>query len=275
MSAVLIPDGTNIVQVTAWSEGDTYTHIRAGSVLNAGISCDTTADLPAQAGGLTGYYLEQGSTAHVIEDNTIYTINSSGAWVLQETSPYKDVYTKSQVDSLVNDIDSSIAIESNTRRLQIASLIDSGAKNRLNVFATPSQTINDIAWTINADGTVIANGTATANSFLYLIPNNTNIAYGVSTHISGCPVGGSARTYEIQVAQTGGTTYHDYGNGETIPSDYVYRYFVCCVRNGYHADNLIFQPMICDAWKHVITPAFVPYSPTNAELAALIHSYHT
>lgn len=277
MSAVLIPDGTNIVQVAAWSEGDTYTHIRAGSVLNAGISCDTTADLPAQAGGISGYYLEQGSTAHVIADNTTYTINSSGTWVLQDTSPFSNVYTKTEVENLLTPITDDITtlyIADSDIRSEIAALINEGAKNRLNVFSTASQTINGITWTINSDGTVTANGTATANSFLYLIPNNSNIAFNKETVISGCPAGGSATTYEIQVAMQGGTTYHDYGDGEFIPFDYVYRYFVCCVRNGKTANNLTFRPMICDSWKYVLTPLFVPYSPTNAEIMSIIRSYH-
>lgn len=277
MSAILTPCGDNIIQVSAWSEGDTYTHIRAGNLQQPGISCDTAADLPAQAGGLSGYYLEQDSCARVIQDNTLYCITSAGVWVLQETSPYKDVYTKSQVDSLISDIDDIIVLLDNKiddAETEIINLINEGAKNRLNVFATASKTINGIDWTINADGTVTANGTATANSFLYLIPNNSNIAYGVSTHISGCPAGGSASTYEIQVAQTGGTTYHDYGNGETIPADYVYRYFVCCIRNGYTANNLVFSPMLCDLWKYQKTHDFVAYSPTNAELAAMIMNYH-
>ena len=277
MSAILIPDGTNIVQVSAWSEGDTYTHIRAGNVMNAGISCDTTADLPAQAGGISGYYLEQGSTAHVIADNTTYTINSRGTWVLQDTSPFNNVYTKTEVDNLLTPITDGIATlytADSVIRSNIAALINDGAKNRLNVFAINSQTINGIDWTINADGSVTANGTATSNSFLYLIPNNSNIAFNEETVISGCPAGGSSSTYEIQVAMQGGTTYHDYGDGKFIPFDYVYRYFVCCVRNGYTANNLIFRPMICDSWKYVLTPLFVPYSPTNAKIMSIIRSYH-
>lgn len=277
MSAILTPCGDNIIQVSAWSEGDTYTHIRAGNLQQPGISCDTAADLPAQAGGISGYYLEQDSCAHVIDVNQLYCITSAGVWVLQETSPYKDVYTKSQVDSILtpitDDITTLYTADSDIRS-NIAALINDTAKNRLNVFETASQTINGIAWTINADGTVTANGTATANSFLYLIPNNSNITFNEETVISGCPAGGSASTYEIQVAMQGGTTYHDYGNGEFIPFDYVYRYFVCCVRNGYTANNLIFRPMICDSWKYVHTPLFVPYSPTNAEIMSIIRSLH-
>lgn len=279
MSAILTPINNNIVQVGVYSSGDTYTHIRAGSVYCTGISCNTVSELPAQSGGIAGYYLEQGSAAHVIADNAIYVMNSAGTWILQDTSPYNNVYTKTEVDNLLTPITDDISTlytADSTLRGNIAALINDGAKNRLNVFASPSQPqpINNVTWTINADGTVTANGTASANSFFYIIPANTNIGFGEPTFISGCPAGGSATTYEIQVAMTGGTTYHDYGGGESIPFDYVYRYFVCCVRSGYNANNLIFRPMICDAWKYAITPAFVPYSPTNAELAAIIRNYH-
>lgn len=277
MSCVLTPIGNNIVQVGVYDSGDTYTHIRAGNLLQPGISCDTAADLPAQAGGISGYYLEQGSCAHVIDGNQLYVMTSSGSWILQDMTPYNNVYTKIEVDNLLTPITDDIQTlytQDSVIRGNISALINDSAKNRLNVFATASQTINGVTWTINADGTVTANNTATANSFLYLIPNNSNIAFGEGTHISGCPAGGSASTYEIQVAMAGGTTYHDYGDGEFIPFDYVYRYFVCCVRNGYTANNLVFRPMICDSWKYLLTPVFVPYSPTNAELAALIRSYH-
>lgn len=251
--------------------GDTTTHVIVF------MECDTLADLPASPTAISGLTLEISSRAHIIQDNTRYCMQADGTWQLQDQSPFSDVYTKSEVDGLLTPITDDITTlftADSDLRTNIALLINDGAKNRLNVFATASQTINDVVWTINADGTVTANGTATANSFLYLIPNNTNITFGESTHISGCPAGGSASTYEIQVSMTGGTTYHDYGDGEFIPFDYVYRYFVLCVRNGYTANNLIFRPMICDEWKYNITPEFVPYSPTNAELAALIRQFH-
>lgn len=267
MSAILTPNGENIIQVSAWTDGDTYTHIRAGNLQQPGISCDTAADLPAQAGGLSGCYLEQGSYAHVIEGNQLYCMTSAGVWVLQETSPYKDMYTKTQIDTMFDSVNTAIFDTVG----YIGKQVDVGAKNMLNVFEVQTpQAINGIAWTINPDGTVTANGTATANSFLYLIPNNTNIAYNEETHISGCPAGGSASTYEIQVAMQGGTTYHDYGNGQTIPVDYVYRYFVCCVRSGVAVNDLVFRPMLTRSYQYLLSPVFVPYSPTNAALAALI-----
>lgn len=242
----------------------------------AHIEADTAADAPAQT-YFVGYYLMSGSTMHDISTNDKYCMNSSGTWILQEQSPFKDVYTKSEIDTIIarvdNDIDAALT-EAHKANSSIRRMINDGAKNKLNVFAVQSQTINGITWTINTDGTVTASGTATANSFLYLIPNNTNVAYGVETVISGCPAGGSSTTYEIQVAMAGGTTYHDYGDGATIPIDYVYRYFVCAVRSGQTVSSLTFRPMICESWQYQYTPDFVPYSPSNAELAALIRQYH-
>ena len=232
-------------------------------------------------------FVIQGSYAHVIQDNTKYMMKSDGTWVLQEDPLFSGIYTKEEIDDMISDIDDiqtaqavsihdleydveALQTADNVTNGRLARLVDQGAKNLLNVYDTQTQTINGITWTINADGTVTANGTATANSFLYLIPNNTNISYGYETHISGCPAGGSSTTYEIQVAMTGGTTYHDYGDGKTIPDTYVYRYFVCAVRSGQTVSNLVFRPMITEPWKYALSQAFVPYSPTNAELAKMI-----
>lgn len=262
--------------MAAWITNYSLVDLTDQTQVVAQIECDTASDLPG-INDFTGKVLNKGSTAHVIDANEKYMMDSTGTWNIQQQSPFSDVYTKSEVDSLltpIRDEISSLYTEDSTINSRIAALINDSAKNRLNVFQTASQTINDVVWTINTNGTVTANGQASANSFLYLIPNNTNIGFGEDTHISGCPSGGSASTYEIQVAMVGGTTYHDYGDGEFIPFDYVYRYFVCCVRNGYTANNLVFRPMICDSWKYILTPVFVPYSPTNAELAALIRSYH-
>ena len=103
MSAVFTPYNGNIVQIGVFTDGDTYTHVRAGTISNPGISCDSEADLPAQAGGIPGYFLEQGSTAHAISENTIHTITSSGAWIKQDEASRMDVYTKTEIDTKFAD----------------------------------------------------------------------------------------------------------------------------------------------------------------------------
>ena len=156
----------------------------------------------------------------------------------------------------------------------LARVINTGAKNMLNVFAAPSQTqpINDITWTVNSDGTVTANGTASGNSWFYLTANPANIQYGVETVLSGCPEGGSATTWEIQCVKQGESTRSDYGSGTTQPSDYNYKYVALCVRGGQNVTNLTFKPMVCASSVYGITHAFVPYSPTNAELYQMLAS---
>lgn len=162
----------------------------------------------------------------------------------------------------------------NAQNAALVDVINSGAKNKLNVFAAPSQTqpINGVTWTVNSDGTVTANGTASGNSWFYLTANPANIQYGVETVLSGCPEGGSATTWEIQCSMVGGSTRSDYGEGTTQPSDYSYRYVACCVRSGQNVTNLTFKPMVDASSVDAITDAFVAYSPTNAELYQMLTS---
>jgi hypothetical protein len=63
--------------------------------------------------------------------------------------------------------------------------------------------------------------------------------------LSGCPNGGSSSTYEI-LAVYNGATYRDYGNGVLLKvvDDNPIQYVQVVVRNGYTANNLIFEPMI-------------------------------
>lgn len=154
----------------------------------------------------------------------------------------------------------------------LARVINTGAKNMLNVFAAPAQTqpINGITWTINSDGTVTANGTASGNSWFYLTANPANIQYGVETVLSGCPEGGSATTWEIQCVKQGESTRSDYGSGTTQPDNYIYKYIACCVRNGQTVTNLTFKPMVCASSVYAITHDYVPYAPTNAELYQML-----
>ena len=53
--------------------------------------------------------------------------------------------------------------------------------------------INGITWTVNEDGSVTANGTATGNSNFVVISQANPIAIaGKTVTLSGCPTGGSS-----------------------------------------------------------------------------------
>lgn len=129
-------------------------------------------------------------------------------------------------------------------------------KNLLKNTAT-SQTINGVTFTVNEDGTVVANGTASANAFLevgrYVLQEENYI-------LNGCPSGGSADKYRIMVNTLNDATVWevDYGSGVTFSSTKGTE--VQCrllVSAGTTVSNLVFKPMIRRA--SIADPTYVPY----------------
>ena len=123
-------------------------------------------------------------------------------------------------------------------------------------------TINGITYTINEDGSITANGTATADSNYVLrqggvsLKSTTNLKIKTNKQLrmSGCPSGGGNSTYNIQLSLTDGSNFWaqtriDVGNGVTfsyIPS--VGYYNICIIRiqihSGQTVSNLVFHPML-------------------------------
>lgn len=62
------------------------------------IECDSLTDLPG-VNAITGYRLTIGTTAHVIDTNSVYMMQSGGAWKVQSAGT--DVYTKAQIDTMM------------------------------------------------------------------------------------------------------------------------------------------------------------------------------
>ena len=67
--------------------------------VRAHYECDSVADLPSQS--QTDFDLMISSTAHVIDSNEDYEMQSSGVWSLQRSAGY---YTRSEVDSLIDSV---------------------------------------------------------------------------------------------------------------------------------------------------------------------------
>ena len=65
--------------------------------------CDTVTDLPTK--NQTDFNLSIGTTAHVIDDNADYQMQSDGTWRLQRSAGY---YTQSQIDSMFASIPAMI-----------------------------------------------------------------------------------------------------------------------------------------------------------------------
>ena len=118
-----------------------------------------------------------------------------------------------------------------------------------------TKTDKGITFTSNADGTITANGTASAAVAFDVIYswNNTQsypLEVGKTYTLSGCPVGGSASGYRLQAVfrSTSNTTdfVSDYGSGLTFTADTTkYRMGVRIVlESGTKVSNLVFKPQL-------------------------------
>ena len=125
--------------------------------------------------------------------------------------------------------------------------IKNTGKNLLNIFEnyTSGQSItsNGITYKINEDGTITANGTATANSGLDIYSTKSRKSIKKGTYTLSGSIGGTSSTYRIILGVdkeyftiNGGTTF-------TINEDTSY-YMTIRIYKGQTVNNLVFKPMI-------------------------------
>lgn len=128
-----------------------------------------------------------------------------------------------------------------------------GGKNLLEVTAN-STTINGITFTINDDGSVTVDGTATANANLIL--GSINLTAGVTYELNGCPSGGGGNTYRLYWQGVSGN--YDEGEGSTYtPTEDGTINIRLVVYNGATVDNLTFYPMV--RYSTYIDDTYQPY----------------
>lgn len=153
-----------------------------------------------------------------------------------------------------------------------------GAKNLIPYpYYEKTHTENGITWTDNGDGTVTANGTATATSYFTITSRTlgTNMAdsliEGERYILTGCPTGGSNQKYDIFINETYngaevGMAF-DYGNGATFTLNHKTEnnYGIGLrIRSGQTVSNLTFKPMLRLASDSDNT--YQPYAKTNRQL---------
>lgn len=154
------------------------------------------------------------------------------------------------IDTLQDDVENITPrveiLESDTNSLQnellsVKDTLGYTVKNLLeNIGATT--TSNGVTFTVNDDGSVTVNGTATANASLKInydfdLPNGEYI-------LSGCPKGGTTNTYYLH-AYGEGINCHDIGQGGTfVANDNKIDYVRILILSGQTVNNLTFYPMI-------------------------------
>lgn len=142
-----------------------------------------------------------------------------------------------------------------------------GAKNLLENEKS-TQTISGVTFTINSDGSVIADGTAT--DIIWFQINNGFKLNDVEYTLTGCPIGGGENTYEVQIRSTESSSslwqfIIDRGDGATglCSSSRTYIAFIG-IKSGVTVTNLLFKPMLRLATDSDST--YQPYAMTNKEL---------
>lgn len=138
-----------------------------------------------------------------------------------------------------------------------------GGKNLIQNTAT-TDTVNNVTFTVNADGTVSLQGTASANTAFIIGQINRDMS--ASYKATGCPSGGSSSTYRLAVqfrtSSSAVTTENDTGGGYSFsstkePSATIIRLSIV-ISSGTNTDGLVFKPMLRIAGNGDDT--FAPYS---------------
>ena len=122
-------------------------------------------------------------------------------------------------------------------------------KNLLHNRASTT-TKNGVTFTVNEDGTVIVNGTATERVDLVIcnVQTLSTLEVGKTYIINGCPAGGDPNTYRLQFYRISeiGDVVLDVGSDKTFTYTDSTRQgnVAITVMEGVTVDNLVFKPMI-------------------------------
>ena len=252
--------------MSTWIKKYSLADISDQSLIVALIEADDQHDLPGIS-DFAGYTLQKGSEAHVIADNTSWMLNSSGSWIRQDQSPFSDVYTKSEVNALLAtmqyEIDSFYAY-----RYAVEDIINySIVKNFFETTAT-TQTITDVTFTNNNDGTWSTSGTAAARRQkglnFTMPPNMPTTTY----RLTGCPTGGESGgavrycLYLWDFTTNTRVSQNDTGEGVSFSwaPDPTHDYSIGIdIRSGTNANGLTFKPMITFKTYDDVTDVFRPH----------------
>ena len=120
-------------------------------------------------------------------------------------------------------------------------------------YAESTKETNGITFTVNTDGSIIANGTATGNlAQLFLISTSNKVFIENKTYfLSGCPADGSTTTYYLEALlyKSDGTyeSKQDIGNGIALDlrnGDYESIALKIVIQTGTTVSNISFSPQL-------------------------------
>lgn len=152
---------------------------------------------------------------------------------------------------------------------ECSAIANAGAKNLSRAAFTSNNNIYGIAFTANADGTVVASGTATASATL----QSSTFTLKAGTYIFSCSENPQRdTTYDAYVYNVGTSTTiardnpnDSPGTTFTLAQDANVRINLRIAKD-YTANNVVFKPMIRDS--AIVDATYQPPTLTNTELNA-------
>ena len=268
-------------------------YVTINKVIRAQIEADSETDfpdleyaLPADNPDIRGsLIIGMTSIAHSIATNKVYELKSDGTWVEQDEASRMDVYTRSEVNDLLQDMADSQAnvdlaqdedINANTDAIK-ALVNNPEPKNLLNLLSATTQTVNGITFTVNDDYSITFSGNNnTGSAAFFSVP--VTIKPG-SYYFSGMTEEGGASSYRLELRSPTAQGTVNLVNDSTTPTAWgpstTYTgYFNIRVASGTNIDPLdpkTVYPMIDLRWKHNISSDYVPYVPSNMDLYKMIN----
>lgn len=216
--------------------------------------CDSAAELSS----LTHYdniKIQIGSECTDIATGDKY-LKSSTAWVLQPQTMFPNLYTKSEIDTIVNRIDDDIS----DLHTAVAKIIDTGAKNMMQ--------------------TASSSGTRFVNVPIVLEPGVYHVYFGgISSNDT------DAQTCQFAAFASDNSDASNYlqlqrvnGVNGILTVSKTTSYVRLYASNSYAnsaGDTITFsEGMICNENDWSISQKYVPYCPTLADLYAMVRGYH-
>ena len=205
-------------------------------------------------------------TAAVMDGIFGEVIDARGAWDTLgerldniEQGTGGDTYTKAEVDTMFAESAAGVtALEQMN-----------GKKNWVNVNVT-SQTVSTLDFTVNADNTVVVNGSKPSSSVSLTINNAVQLPQGDYVLLDGS--GASSSTINITLFRNTSTwTGTTATNGKFEFTANGTDTYYCRIYVNAAVDNVTFKPMIIPkaAYDAGFTD-YQPYAPTNRELYEMI-----
>lgn len=260
-----------------WNANDTYVFLDV--VMDVGNMYIAKQDVPAGTPtSNTAYWFKSISGSGITFDTAMSDTSANGvenrvikAYVDNEVSnakSYTDTELNSKVDVEVGkglssndytnfDKDAVATIVDKADRLMVYDNIGKGSYNLVAYpYFSDSITNNGITFVVNDDGSIVANGTATADAFFNVDAraDDLNLTQsGKEYRFTGCPSNGSINTYYVAFTEFGNDkstitqTFNDVGNGIRFTSKpHFVTGIVLWIKSGQTVTNLTFKPMLVE-----------------------------